>query len=84
MEITLEELKGFFDLDSGGMSIYLDANVHRTVYNCQVCYSMVLGGYIRNHVEWHLQHKRPDSSKTPAEIRAEARRELGAIQHETK
>lgn len=82
MEVTLEELKGFFDLDTGMKSIYINASSHIAFYTCKVCYSMVLGAYIINHVEWHLEHKRPDKSKSAEDIRAEARRELGAIKRE--
>lgn len=77
----IDVLKGYFDVDSG-FDVFVDGDTYMTVYPCRECFSMVFGRHINQHVDWHINRKIPDKQKSPDDIQAEARRELGAIKRE--
>ena len=76
--VGIDILAGYFDLDRG-LELYVNGSKYLPVFSCRECFAIVLGRHVNQHVDWHLNRKIPDKQKSPDDIQAEARRELGDI-----
>lgn len=75
----MSAIGGYFNLEFWVGPVDDTNGMHRYLYECIVCHSLVLNNCLYEHIMWHANIKKPDKDKSPEEIQREAIRILAEM-----